>query len=540
MKFKQYLINEKITKKEFDEVLKNKNIWAGVEFEFYMEGGSGGNGIDTDEVDGLERKSDDEIDEINQNINNYFDMVQDLYREQSDLEEKNESLSNENESLNDSIVSYEDEIEEAKESISNNDGTYVEEDVLKLEKSIKNATSMISNRERKIEDNIDRIREIEDGEAADELQQQYEPIPYAYDMPYFFDLVKYLSDYGYIEDLDDDAYNRILYELFERDEELPGTDSLFIEIFGHSLYDIMNDPFGDGVKISEDGIMALDFPYDLSEKGWEAKPDGSLESGGVEIVTPTLPLPEIIEITEDVFEWIKTNGSTDSSTGFHVHMSMNDGAELDSLKLLLFTEEELVYKYFEERRNNTYAQSIKTGHINALEPFTIENVKALAKKEKLAKEMNTEKYQGLHLIDLENNHVEFRYMGATDYHKKFKEVRIVIANYAYWLSIASDPNFKRKEYIQKANRLTNYFNKLYLHNVIRLFRIEIKDYSDGKYLKNWDKQADKLIKPYISKYTSIPTKLKDSTIRNWQMKDHAEETAFNLFNKLLSIYDRKK
>jgi hypothetical protein len=36
MRFINFL-NEKITKKEFDDVLDNPNINAGCEFEFYME-----------------------------------------------------------------------------------------------------------------------------------------------------------------------------------------------------------------------------------------------------------------------------------------------------------------------------------------------------------------------------------------------------------------------------------------------------------------------------------------------------------------------
>jgi hypothetical protein len=86
--------------------------------------------------------------------------------------------------------------------------------------------------------------------------------------------------------------------------------------------------------------------------------------------------------------------------------------------------------------------------------------------------------------------------------------------------------------------LTNYFNKLYLYNVISYYNNLVENEENGQ--KNWKQQADKLIKPFISKYASIPTKLKDTTIRNEQMKKHANETASNLFKKLIQHYDRKK
>jgi hypothetical protein len=114
-----------------------------------------------------------------------------------------------------------------------------------------------------------------------------------------------------------------------------------------------------------------------------------------------------------------------------VHLSIDGKAEVDPLKLLLFTEEGKIYKEFEERIGNTYALAIDKGHFSKLDPFTKENLMKLAKKEKLDKKLSLDKYMGVHLIDLGDNHVEFRYMGGTNYHKKFKEVREIITNYGY-------------------------------------------------------------------------------------------------------------
>jgi flagellin-specific chaperone FliS len=45
------------------------------------------------------------------------------------------------------------------------------------------------------------------------------------------------------------------------------------------------------------------------------------------------------------------------------------------------------------------------------------------------------------------------YMGGSGYHKKFDTIKVVVAQYIYNLLLARDPNFKKKEYIQKANRI---------------------------------------------------------------------------------------
>jgi hypothetical protein len=121
---------------------------------------------------------------------------------------------------------------------------------------------------------------------------------------------------------------------------------------------------------------------------------------------------------------------TDDTCGFHIHLSMKSKYSIDPLKLILFVEEDRIYKDFEDRMYNSYAKSIKDAHINKLN-FTIDDLRKIAKKENIEKNMNLTKYLGLHLIELEKNHVEFRYIGGENYEKKFKEIRTLIVNYAF-------------------------------------------------------------------------------------------------------------
>jgi hypothetical protein len=44
-------------------------------------------------------------------------------------------------------------------------------------------------------------------------------------------------------------------------------------------------------------------------------------------------------------------------------------------------------------------------------------------------------------------------MGGSGYHKMWNEVKTIIARYAYYLNLACNPEFKKKEYIRKIFRI---------------------------------------------------------------------------------------
>jgi len=69
--------------------------------------------------------------------------------------------------------------------------------------------------------------------------------------------------------------------------------------------------------------------------------------------------------------------------------------------------------------------------------------------------MREEHYDAIRLIDPKTGHVEFRYMGSGGYHNKYDDVKRTIGVYAHNLSLAVDPEYKRKEYILKLQRITN-------------------------------------------------------------------------------------
>ena len=236
----------------------------------------------------------------------------------------------------------------------------------------------------------------------------------------------------------------------------------------------LNDILESGIDISRIAniLEVLNFPLDWSNVTtdensknpliWKVVNDISLKTApefGVEVVTPVMQISKLINKIEEVFSWMKKHKCwTDHTCGFHVHISLkpSEHSMVDPVKLMLFTEEGLIYKDFKDRIGNKMASALKEVHTSNDVVFNQKTVKQVLNNG--IRGMSKAKFSGLHLIDLESNHVEFRYMGAKDYHKKFDFVKTNVVNYGHWMSIACDVNYKRKEYVRKVALIVNKFN----------------------------------------------------------------------------------
>jgi len=160
--------------------------------------------------------------------------------------------------------------------------------------------------------------------------------------------------------------------------------------------------------------------------------------GGIELVSPPMKLPDMIDILPDVFDLIKKYGYTDGDCGLHAHMSVEDG-ELDLTKLIFFTEEENIYKYFPERVGSHYAQSLKNKiRKSDAKNISVELKKGLRKIPKKSDLVKTlAKYDAIHHI--KGNRIEFRHMGGQGYEKKYNDIKNILARHSFALSVGVDP-----------------------------------------------------------------------------------------------------
>lgn len=220
-------------------------------------------------------------------------------------------------------------------------------------------------------------------------------------------------------------------------------------------------------------------PKKRDSNKWIIKPDGSVGLSGVEVVSPILTLKQFLEICPKMFNHIRMFGDTNDSCGFHISISLDGIGDLsrtlDVIKLVLFTDEEYIYKSFEMRKFNEYAKSARSELL-----FNLGKVKEFININKLKIEYNKGHDMAINIehLDMKNKYIEFRYLGGSNYHKKWDEIRRIFVMYVYALSIGCDPEYRKKEYILKLNRI---INKISLFMTLK--QLSDKDSFDDKEIK---------------------------------------------------------
>lgn len=196
---------------------------------------------------------------------------------------------------------------------------------------------------------------------------------------------------------------------------------------------------------------------DIGDNHWSIQYDGSLGEEGMEAISPPMELQEFFKSMKTMFDFIDEQGYTDSGTGFHIHMSLKDVPDLkkalDPLKLTMFTDEEKIWKFFKDRASSTYVNHMKNSLIKN-KTIKREDLKKVFDLKKIAVSLSPSHYDAINFEHLDSSHgrIEFRYLGGSEYHKKYDQIRAAILVYAYNLSLACDPTFKKKEYLKKLIR----------------------------------------------------------------------------------------
>jgi len=198
----------------------------------------------------------------------------------------------------------------------------------------------------------------------------------------------------------------------------------------------------------------------MGDNFWGVVEDESvpIDAGGVEVISPPLPLPEAVDEIKKFLDFIDKNGETNSQTGLHINLSLkgvNLQKELDVVKLFLFYDEGYVLNLFKERKGNDYAREIKNKLFD--ENYDFNDLNKIFKTNKMKKKLSTSHYYGINLENIsegpDKSRVEFRYIGHDNYEKKWGNIKSTVANYAFNLKLACDSNYKRKEYVKKLNRV---------------------------------------------------------------------------------------
>lgn len=195
------------------------------------------------------------------------------------------------------------------------------------------------------------------------------------------------------------------------------------------------------------------------------EPDGSLEGdnpgdGGLEFVSPPMPIDEMISDLNKVKAWAdKTGCYTNDSTGLHINISVPNYSldKLDYVKLALLMGDEYVLELF-GRSGNSYAKS------------AISKIKGMLQKnpdvapqvmDKMREHMEdiatkaihsgtTDKYTS---INTKSGYIEFRSPGGDWLDSNFSKIEDTLMRFTVALSAAIDPEAYRQEYLKKLYKL---------------------------------------------------------------------------------------
>lgn len=206
--------------------------------------------------------------------------------------------------------------------------------------------------------------------------------------------------------------------------------------------------------------------FSTREEGtWYLETDSSIDAegdeGGLELISPPMPLPQAMEKLAVVFDWMdKHDAMTNASTGFHMGVSIPNMENVDYLKLVLFLGDKYVLEQF-GRITNTYTRSAlgKMEQINGPDlmrrmPGVFDALKggldkAAMKLIESALVPRGDKYVS---INIKNKYIEFRSAGG-NYIEQFEKIKNTMLRYVRVMNLAADPNEAKEEYAKKLFKL---------------------------------------------------------------------------------------
>jgi hypothetical protein len=253
-----------------------------------------------------------------------------------------------------------------------------------------------------------------------------------------------------------------------------GTGSQDIDSVAESLADVIGMPV----------VASYNYHGATRKPGqFIVEPDGSLspdsnEDGGLEIISPPMPIAQAMEKLNQVIKWAQDRGCyTNSSTGLHMGVSLpgqksfaedEGNAEpapvaeekpIDFMKLALFLGDQHVLKQFEREANSYCRSSLEKLKEKRWSPQQIATAmeKMRGNLINLAYKDLSDRSPGRDSINMKDNYVEFRGAGG-DYLSKESDqgmdfLENTLLRYVQALAIAGDPNAYRDEYAKKLYKL---------------------------------------------------------------------------------------
>ena len=278
------------------------------------------------------------------------------------------------------------------------------------------------------------------------------------------------------EEFRDDWYNNSDHEEtwleHEGMELMSDVESQYHITWPHWHYDGQNANGVDVEYVADDFRQAIGRKVNYSSNyhggkrepgAYVVEPDGSIDvddtaDGGLEFVSPPLPLSELLSDLAKVKEWANRTGCyTNNSTGLHINVSVPgfDINNLDYVKLALLLGDEHILEVF-GRMGNSYCKSamevVKKRVKN--NPDAAENLLNQMRghlDQMASKAIHTGVTDKFTSINTKSGYIEFRSPGG-DWLNKLSEgdeIQHTLLRFVVALDAALKPDLYREEYLKK-------------------------------------------------------------------------------------------
>jgi len=189
----------------------------------------------------------------------------------------------------------------------------------------------------------------------------------------------------------------------------------------YKLLELLNNTLA---PIKVHGYRKYHSSFTPDENNFKIEPDLSGGPELVELITGPLPYVNAKIILLKILKVLDKYARTDEKCSIHVNISFKDNGDgkvldnLNQLKLILEVDENVIYNFFPERKNNIYAKSVKTLVPFKGFDFSTNAIDILQTNIQLP----DTKYYGINFQTVGKGRLEWRYIGGDNYHKKSAEI----------------------------------------------------------------------------------------------------------------------
>jgi len=243
---------------------------------------------------------------------------------------------------------------------------------------------------------------------------------------------------------------------------------------------------------------------------WKMEPDFSGGVSLVEVVTGPISYPLARIVLLNMLKFIREDKkiSLNERCGIHININIEGRyiQNIDILKYIIDFDEDLVYKYFPDRKNNIYAKTIKS-IFPRHGSYAIDNLTF----NKTNYVFPSNKYYGINFTKLSKGYLEFRYLGGPKYAIRSDET-IELMDYfidslilSYNKPYDKEDNKILKSIVDKKHKLflasKDYFN---FKNIFKKLKLSVDGNDNSEAVKSQFHKIIQVFFPLMQQMENIP------------------------------------